>query len=225
LLYTHPVDISKSIPAIDANLRALFPLRIESAGGGVGIQYSNEEKRRMKQWARNELSLDINKLTVAIHPGSLFETKQWFPERFAALADRLQEKGYQVVITGSKEESATIKSVMEAVRVETRCLSPISLREFALFLSTVDVAIVNDGGVLHLAQAVNTRTCAIFGSTDPHIWFPYNVPEAGDYVYASLDCSPCALKRCASLKCMKDITVNEVFEKAMAVIKLPAGGR
>lgn len=218
LLYTFPIDISRSIPAVDANLRALAPLGIEPATRTVGLHFSDEERSRARKRMQKELSLDINRLMVIVHPGSLFETKRWFPERFAALADRLQERGYQVVITGSKEESETVRVVVASAGRGTKYLSPTSLREFVLFLGAADVAIVNDGGVLHMAQAAGTKTCAIFGSTDPLIWFPYPVPESGDYVYAGLECSPCGRKRCDSLSCLKDITVDRVVEKALAVM-------
>jgi ADP-heptose:LPS heptosyltransferase len=218
LLYTHRVDISHSIPAIDANLRALLPLHIEPITRDVSIHLSEVERRKGREYWWSKLSLDISKLTLIIHPGNLFETKQWFPARFASLADKLQREGYQVVITGSREESAVVAMVMESAALRTRRLPAVPLREFARFLSNVDVAIVNDGGVLHLAQAVGTKTCAIFGSTDPSVWFPYTLVETGNYVYSDLVCSPCGRKRCNSLKCLKDITVNEVFEKAIGVI-------
>lgn len=219
LFYTHPVDISRSIPAIDANLRVLAPFQMEPVTRKVALHLSEREKEEAKKQFWRELSLDINRLTVIIHPGSLFETKQWFPERYAALSDRLQKRGYQVVITGAEEEASAVGAVMERVTMPTRCLPPTSLREFACFLSSADVAVVNDGGVLHLAQAVGTRTCAVFGSTDPFIWFPYPVGSAGNYCYAGLPCSPCGRRRCTSLQCLKEIAVDTVYEKTVEVVE------
>lgn len=218
-LYTHPIDISRSIPSIDANLRALYPLDIQPVTRDVAVSLPEQERMDTKRRWWRQLSLDNKELTLAIHPGNLFETKQWFPERYANLAERLQERGYQVVITGSEDEAGTVRKVVDSARTDLVCLPPTSLREFTCFLSSVDLVIVNDGGVLHLAQAVGTKTFAIFASTDPFIWFPYDVPETGDYVYAGLDCSPCARKHCNSLKCLKDITVDEVFEKVLVVTK------
>ncbi|MCK4234263.1 glycosyltransferase family 9 protein [candidate division WOR-3 bacterium] len=211
--YSHPVDISESIPAIDSNLRAVTRLGMEPITRKVSIILSEEERRKFKKEYYKQLSLDIKRLTVAIHPGCLFETKRWFPEKFAQLADLLQENEYQVVITGSKAEADVIEKIKMLSNKDLAYLPPVSLREFAYFLSNIDLLITNDGGPLHLSQAVGTKTIAIFGSTDPYIWFPYSVPEDGDYIYSNLECSPCAKKRCDSLECLKNIKVEDVFMK------------
>ncbi len=219
LLYTHTVDISQSIPAIDANLRALAPFHMEPVTRMVQLHLSEREKRIAKKQRWAELSLDINKLTIILHPGGLFETKRWFPERFAALSDRLQKQGYQVVLTGARGETKTVEAVMAHTTMNTAYLPPTSLHAFVRFLSMVDGAVVNDGGVLHLAQAVGTKTCAIFGSTDPFIWFPYEMGTAGNYCYAGLACSPCARRRCNSLQCLKEVTVDQVYRKTVALMQ------
>jgi len=211
--YTHSVDISKSIPAVDSNLRAVRHLGMKPVTEKVMISLSDREKDEVwKKWF-DELSLENKELIVTIHPGNLFETKQWFPERFALLADLLTDSGYQVVITGSKDEVETVKKVQKLSNRKLCVLPPVSLREFACFLSTVDLVITNDGGVLYLSQAVGTKTFAIFGSTDPYIWFPYRTPDNGDYIYSNLECSPCAKKRCDSLECLRKIEVEDVFKK------------
>jgi ADP-heptose:LPS heptosyltransferase len=215
--YTHTVDISRSISAIDANLRALCPLNIEPIEKEVGIVLSEEERRRAKNRWWNELSLDNNRLTIAIHPGSLFETKQWPAERFAKLAEKLVSKGFQVVVTGSKAERCTVRKVVDSAACDLRRIPPVPIREFGCFLSNVDILICNDCGVLHLAQAVGTKTVAIFGSTDPLIWFPYESHRQGAYLYAGVQCSPCAKKVCDSLKCLKNIAVEDVIAKAVKV--------
>jgi ADP-heptose:LPS heptosyltransferase len=215
--YTNPVDISQSISAIDANLRALYPLCIEPVDREVRVVLSLEERRRARDRWWDKLSLDINRLTIAVHPGSLFETKQWPAERFAKLAKELQGKGFQVVITGSREEKGTVSKVLDSAACDLRLLPPLPIREFGCFLSNVDILICNDCGVLHLAQAVGTKTVAIFGSTDPLIWFPYESHRQGAYLYTGVQCSPCGKKVCDSLKCLKNIAVEDVIAKAMEV--------
>ena len=222
--YTHAIDISQSIPAIEANLRALYPLDIQAVTRKVALMLPEQERKAVKQRRWAELSLHNKGLTIVIHPGNLFETKQWFPARFAELADRLRKQACQVVITGSAEEGETVQRIMDDAHTNLVCLPPTSLREFTCFLSSADLVITNDGGVLHLAQAVGTKTFAIFGSTDPSIWFPYDIPESGDFVYSGMECSPCARRQCDSLKCLENITVDEVFEKVMEVIRgIPNG--
>ena len=185
----------------------------------TSISLLKEERESARRIYFHLLSLQNKGLIVVIHPGNLFETKRWFPERYAQLADLLKNKGYQVVITGSKKEAVTVKQVKEFSRTTLPVLPPIPLRKFAAFLSNIDLLVTNDGGVLHLAQAVGIKTFAIFGSTDPYIWFPYRVPDNGDFIYSNLDCSPCGKKRCDSLECLKKIEVDDVFESIKKLLE------
>ncbi len=217
--YTHQVDISKSIPAISSNLRAVRRLGMVPVTEKVMVFLSDKEKERVKKKYFKLLSLKEEENIIALHPGHLFETRRWLPERFAQLADLFRVSGYQVVITCSKAEVETVEKVKRFSREDLTFLPPVSLREFACFLSSVDLLITNDGGPLHLSQAVGTKTFAVFGSTDPYNWFPYRVPEDGDYIYSNLVCSPCAKKRCDSLECLKRIGVDDVYMKIKGFLK------
>jgi heptosyltransferase-1 len=217
--YTHPIDISESIPAIDANLRAVRHLGMKPVSQKVKIYLSENEKIAVFNKFCNQLNLDKDKYTIAIHPGSLFKTKQWFPPRFAELSALLYDKGYQVVLTGSKDEIKTVEKVKSQSQREIPVLPPLSIRDYSSFLASVDLLITNDGGPLHISQAVGTKSFAIFGSTDPYIWFPYAVPDDGDFVYSNIPCSPCSKKTCQSLECLDKIKVITVFKKIVSLIE------
>jgi heptosyltransferase-1 len=51
---------------------------------------------------------------------------------------------------------------------------------------------------------------ALFGPTSPSRTGPYG--KGHQVIRKELDCSPCFLKKCDVLTCMKDITVDEVFK-------------
>lgn len=212
-LYTHPVDISESIPAIDANLRAVRHLDIKPVSRKVKLYLSESEKSDVFNKFFKRLNLFKDKYTIAIYPGNLFETKQWFPQRFAELSALLYDKGYQVVLTGSKDEKTTVEKVKNLSQRNIPVVSPLSIRDYSSFLAFCDLLITNDGGPLHISQAVGTKSFAIFGSTDPFIWFPYNIPDDGDFVYSNVTCNPCSKKSCKSLECLDKITVKTVFKK------------
>jgi ADP-heptose:LPS heptosyltransferase len=217
-VYTHPIDISVSIPANLANLRAVTCLGMEPVTEKPRLSISEGEIVRIKKVSFSKLNLDSNKLTIAIQPGSLFETKQWFPKRFALLANRLVKHGIQVVITGSEQEKEVVNTIKLLSNNNLTYLSPMPIHDYARFLASVDLFVTNDGGPLHIAQSVGTKTLAIFGSTDPAIWFPYRVPDEGSFVYSNRECSPCGKRRCRKLNCLKDIQTEDVFTAIKKVL-------
>ena len=62
---------------------------------------------------------------------------------------------------------------------------------------------------MHIAAAMRTPVVALFGPTDPSRTGPYG--EGHVVIRKDISCSPCLLKKCDSKKCMKEITVEEVF--------------
>jgi ADP-heptose:LPS heptosyltransferase len=62
---------------------------------------------------------------------------------------------------------------------------------------------------MHIAAAVGTPVVALFGPTDPSRTGPYG--RGHTIIQKGLACSPCFLKKCDYMKCMLDITVEEVF--------------
>jgi ADP-heptose:LPS heptosyltransferase len=71
------------------------------------------------------------------------------------------------------------------------------------------MVITTDSGPMHLAAAVGTPVIALFGPTDPARTGPYG--KGHTIIRADLPCSPCFLKKCATRKCMEDITTEQVF--------------
>lgn len=128
------------------------------------IRVEPEEASRAAAWLE---SSGLSAPLVALHPGSGATRKNWPLDRFAALADRLHERGLRPVWSlGPLEER------VRAVAGCRPCLPAVTVRELAAFLAQVDLFIGNDSGPGHLAAAVGTRTLSLFGPTDPVLWRP-----------------------------------------------------
>jgi ADP-heptose:LPS heptosyltransferase len=63
---------------------------------------------------------------------------------------------------------------------------------------------------MHLAAAMGTPVIALFGPTDPVRTGPYG--KGHTIIKTDLACSPCFLKKCATKKCMRDISPEQVLE-------------
>ncbi len=153
--------------------------------------------------------------TVAIHPGSGSTRKNWPLERFSQCAHDLQHQGYNPLWILGPCEQHLLPSLKGSTAV-----SP-TVTECADILSTCCLFLGNDSGVMHLAAAMGCPVVALFGPSDPEIWGPYTPLRR--IMYKGGKCSPCHSSvitghRC-NRRCLKDITVKEVFAACHSLLK------
>ncbi|MGN6562268.1 MAG: glycosyltransferase family 9 protein [Thermomicrobiales bacterium] len=114
---------------------------------------------------------------IVIHPtnGPYAPKRQWAPERFAAVADRLaREHGATIVLAGVASEAERIAAVERAMATPAINLAGrTELPVLAGLLQRADLVIGNDSAVCHLAAALGTPTLAIFGPANDRAWAPY----------------------------------------------------
>jgi len=154
--------------------------------------------------------IDIEKPFVAVSPVALWETKLWSNHQFAWLCDRIiRDIKVPVVFTGSEEKAIEgIQSFMTMPSVNLAGRT--TLRDLAQLYQKAALLITTDSGPMHLAAAMKTPVVALFGPTDPQRTGPYG--DGHIVVRRELPCSPCFSKTCETKRCMRDITVEEVFE-------------
>lgn len=150
-----------------------------------------------------------DKKFIAISPVALWETKLWNNEKFARLADLINDKlQVKVVFTGGEKEP--IEEITSSMTTEKINLGgQTSLSELACLYKKAKIVISTDSGPMHLAAAVGTPVIALFGPTDPARTGPYG--RGNTVIRTQLSCSPCFLKKCTTRKCMEDISVEQVF--------------
>ncbi|GAB4334521.1 MAG: lipopolysaccharide heptosyltransferase I [Desulfobulbaceae bacterium] len=158
---------------------------------------------------------------VYIHSTARWETKFWFPERWARLADLLiDRKGVKVLFGGTGEDREYI-SMIEAKMARTpivvagRC----NLVETAALLGRCAVYVGLDSGPMHMAAMAGVPVVALFGPTHPERVGPYGVPHV-ILKGGNLDCLGCRKRTCAKMSCMERIPVDMVVD---GVLRLLAG--
>ena len=175
----------------------------------------------------NEVTFD--KPLILLHPGTRWKTKMWVEENWAAFGDRLlKETGAQVVFTGSIDDVSLIERITGQMRFAAiNTAGRWCLNELAFLQKQADVVIIPDSGPMHLAAAMGTPVVALFGPTDPKLTGPYG--EGHRVIMKTTECQPCFKRTCAAHKCMKEITVQEVWEtvetKISIINKTEKGGR
>lgn len=157
---------------------------------------------------------------LVCHPGARWWFKQWPEDKFAQLADQLQEEmQLKVLFSGGPEDVPAVLGI--AGRMTTSCHSlagqttPLQL---AALIKRAQLFIGNDSGPMHIAAAVDTPVIALFGSTDPAIWRPWT--RKSEVIYKAVACSPCDHTGCemGELNCMRQIKVLEVKAAVEALL-------
>jgi ADP-heptose:LPS heptosyltransferase len=92
--------------------------------------------------------------------------KQYPPDRFVRVAERLAGAGVETVIVVGPGEAELAAAVAGAAGSRI-APADLPLDEIAALMAACDAALGNDSGLTHLAAAVGCPTVALFGPTDP----------------------------------------------------------
>ncbi len=202
-----PEDMEKH--AVDRYLDFLHHLGAEVREREFMIPIGKENRNRIEELLQIN-GINKNEPFVTVSPVALWKTKLWEDEKFARLCDRIMaDLNVRIILTGSSEEElAHIQSLMKTSAINLG--GKTTLRDLAYLYQLSSLLITTDSGPMHLAAAVGTPVVALFGPTDPGRTGPYG--EGHQVIRKDLPCSPCFLKKCDTKRCMRDITVEEVFQ-------------
>jgi len=181
-----------------------------------------EAASRARTLAR--LGLDGASDAVALLPGAEYgPAKQWPPEYFADLAQRLASVGLAVWVLGSAKErplGERICSALATDRVVNLC-GRTTLAEVVDVLAASRVAVSNDSGLMHVAAAVSVYVVALYGSSSPAMTPPLTAKQ--HVFHLGLSCSPCFERVCplGHLQCLRDISVDDVCSVVVTELGRP----
>ena len=222
LLLTHRVRRTKEIKKVH---QVDYYLEMVKALGCVSVNRETNLKAKINiSDARDVLRKYLpewEKDLIGIAPGATYgAAKKWFPERFAEVADKLNEKfSTDCIILGGKGDRETANEVGKLANSKLVNLAgETNLREAIYLISQCRLFISNDSGLMHVAGALNIPTVAIFGSTNPVTTSP--VGKKLLIVRKKVSCSPCLKKTCPTdFRCMNLISVEDVLTAAQNLLK------
>ena len=215
LFYTDRVAAPEEMHAVDRYMALARHVGLAAPRATDHLPVAPEDRAAVRsRLAAEGVAADQPLLVVAAH--ARWETKQWPPERFAEVLDRLaSEAGARAVLVGSVAAAAVGREVARTAKSRPIDLTNrTALRELVALIAEARAMVTNDSGPMHIAAAVGTPVVAIFGPTHPDRTGPRG---PGHRVLAGrAPCSPCYRRQCLyaggpeALCCMKNVTAEEV---------------
>jgi ADP-heptose:LPS heptosyltransferase len=154
--------------------------------------------------------VDEDERTVVIHPFASKKTKEW--PYFVQLTEYLVSNGLNVVIIGN--------GYFPEIKNATNLTNKTDISRMISEISKAKVLITTDSGPMHIGIALKKRVISIFGPTTKEFGFYPFFENCLIIEKKGLICRPCHIhgkNRCPEkhFKCMKDISVNNVFAATM----------
>ncbi len=147
-----------------------------------------------------------------------WRTKHWPVEHFAELCGRLEERGFAVVLTGSRADAGRAQKILKKTPVRPLCaVARTSFLQLAALMESMSVFVTGDSAPMHAAAAMKTPFVALFGPTDPR----RHVPESATRIVLQKGCTPCYKDTCPGKRtiCMKTIKPADVLAAVTELTK------
>jgi len=154
-----------------------------------------------------------------VHPGGGAVPKLWPAEHFAAVADRNQrEFGRPVCVVAGPGEGQLVQAIVDRMQTEVCALGEVA--DFPLLygiLAESEYLVSNDTGPSHMAAAVGTPVCVVFGAQPAAMWRPLGAGH--EFVTPPLPCGgdcvmpdACDVGDPIKMYCVRRVSVAAVNE-------------
>ena len=157
---------------------------------------------------------------VVIAPASRWPSKNWPPERFAAVAQQLQQEYHaHIAVIGAPGEEDICQSAYQQLSSNSQNhAGQTSLVEMGSIIASADLLIANDSGPVHMAAAVGTPSVVLFGPTDPVRIGPYGTGHQILTPAIPCDCPRQRVCQHPETACIKTITVDQAYQAAISIL-------
>ncbi len=227
--YTRRVHRPAEAHEVDRNLALLGGLGKGPAPGDreLHVGYTPREEAEVRH-ILDEAGVRPGDSVVGLCPGSVWATKRWSPEGFAAVGRDLRREGHRIVLLGGPEDVEVVGAVAEQIGEGTvLAAGRTTLKALAAWMDRITVLVTNDSAPLHVAAARGTPTVAIFGATTRTLGFaPFHRCSA--VVEVDLECRPCGPhggKNCPEghFRCMVDVDPDDVLREVRRLMTAGEG--
>ena len=185
---------------------------------------------KAKIWSKlksiNAQTSQTGKLVI-VNPGvnEILPLRKWPTENYIKLITKiLSDEEAFVVLVGTEFQSAYGQRILQDI-ASPRIINLIGQTSIEDLLALLDISsllVSHDSGIIHLASLTGIQIIVLFGPETPVLYMP--LAAHPKVFYTDLACSPCLtaynhrFSRCNDNKCLKLITVEEVYSAARAFL-------
>jgi len=127
-------------------------------------------------WARAQWPTDAMR-TLVISPCSSHQRRNWYADRYAAVADHAAAQGWRIVLCGGRSdlERRTADAIIGAMRAPVLDLvGKDTLKQLPALLARADLVMTPDSGPMHIANAMGTAVLGLHAASNPLRSGPYS---------------------------------------------------
>lgn len=127
-------------------------------------------------WAAAQWPADRTR-TLVISPCSSHVRRNWFADRYAAVADHAAAQGWRVVLCGGRSEleRQTADAILAAMQSPALDLvGKDTLKQLPALLARADLVMTPDSGPMHIANAMGTAVLGLHAASNPRRSGPYS---------------------------------------------------
>lgn len=158
---------------------------------------------------------------IGIAPFAQHKGKIWPAELMQQLIGLLAERGYRILLFGSKDEAPTLERWAEPYEGVTSVAGKQSFSEELDIIRSLSLMVSMDSANMHFASALGVPVVSIWGATHPDFGFyPYN-QQRSNALCANLPCQPCSAYgnrpcRFGDYRCLHAVTPQMVLDKILS---------
>lgn len=219
LAYTHRIPLPRSdIHAVDRYLELTPMLGLDEGPADFQVPIPSRAESHIEALlSRHGVR---SQSFVVVVPGTIWPTKHWTIEGFAAVARYLRGTGRAVVLAGSASERQRCQTVEQLAPGVLNLAGQTTLSELAALIRRAELCVTNDSGSMHLTVALNRPVVSVFGPTD-EVWIgPYRQLDA--VVRVQKECAPCYFRQLSACPhdhaCMREVTPGMVIDRIERVL-------
>jgi lipopolysaccharide heptosyltransferase I len=149
---------------------------------------------------------------VLLNTGAAWASKRWKPEQWAGVAARLKKRGLPLLLLWGNDAEKTIAD--EVGRATGVPLAPfLTIPEVMALVGASALLVSGDTFALQAACALSVPVVGIFGPTNPARNGPFRPEDR--VAFKRMDCSLCYKRECRDLRCLDDLSPDEVAALAL----------